>query len=78
MQTGHTLDWLVTRQDDCIVSDIDVTILISDHYCINATLNARKPPLPKKNTSFRQYKKIDKVQFLLDLEESDLITKPVD
>jgi hypothetical protein len=76
--SGHILDWVVTRKDDSIVSDTDVSIPLSDHHCINTTLNLRRPPLPKKTISFRQYKKIDKEQFQSDLEASDLITKPAD
>jgi exonuclease III len=76
--SGHILDWVISRSDDSIVSNVEVSIPISDHHCINATLNLKRPPLPKKTVSFRQYKKIDKQDFQSDLEKADLITTPAD
>ena len=76
--SGHTLDWVISRSDDDILSSVDVSVPLSDHHCINAILNLKKPPLPTKTITFWQYKKIDKERFLADLEESNLIKEPVD
>ena len=74
--SGHTLDWVVLRSDDNIASRTTISPPFSDHHCVNVILNMKKPPLPTKVISFRQYKKIDTDQFISDLEESDLIKKP--
>jgi hypothetical protein len=76
--SGHTLDWVISCSDDDIQSSVDVSVPLSDHHCIHAILNLKKPPLPTKTITFRQYKKIDKEKFLADLEESNLIKEPVD
>ena len=75
---GHILDWIITRSDDTLVTNVEVSTPIADHSSVNVLLNLKKPPLPKKTISYRQYKKIDKEEFKLDLEQSDLIVHPAD
>jgi exonuclease III len=74
--SGHTLDWVITHSEDDIVSKVEVSTPLSDHNCVDITLNLKKTPLPRKTISFRQYKKIDKELFVSDLRSSDLVIKP--
>ena len=75
---NHTLDWIITRSDDILVIGVDMSTPIAEHHSVNVILNMKKPPLPTKTMSFRQYKKIDKEEFTQKLEQSDLIAHPAD
>ena len=73
-KSGHTLDLLLSRQDRT-PSDIDVTdILMSDHYAVSFTLPTSKPPLPRKELTYRRLKAIDMEAFACDISESRLLS----
>ena len=74
--SGHTLDWIVTRSDDNIISDVTISLPLSDHYTVQANLNVQRPSLPPKKVSYRRYKNIDVDTLRADIESSDLIQKP--
>jgi hypothetical protein len=76
--SGHILDWVMSRAEDNIVCNVDVSVPISDHHCVNASVKLNRPPLPQKSVSFRQYRKIDMELFTSDLMKTDLILKPSD
>ena len=65
-QRGHTLDWLVTRDNDLIVNTDISTDLPSDHSAILATLNLPLPPKTKHPVTRRNIKRVDRSQFLDD------------
>jgi hypothetical protein len=73
---GHTLDLVITRSGDTIVSNIAVTPLdiIADHYPIHFKLDLRKPGPYRKEVISRKTRAIDKNQFRRDILQSDLIT----
>ena len=57
-QRGHTIDVVITHQDDGIISDIDVRdINISDHYFISFSVNVSVPKSYYKTITF--HKKLD-------------------
>ena len=45
-RSGHTLDWVLTRESDDIVSNVEISSLISDHHFIHWKLKLSKPILP--------------------------------
>ena len=55
---------------------MDVFTPGADHHSVNVILNMKNPTLSTKIISFRQYKKIDKEEFVQQLEQSDLIAHP--
>ena len=56
----HTLDLLISGSDDNIIKSVSV----NDRFWINAELNIYKPPLPKKEISFRKTRNIDVTEFI--------------
>jgi hypothetical protein len=75
---GHTLDLIITRLCDDMVSNIVVGDLISDHNVVSCKLNIKRPLLPTKKVRFRQLKSIDLDSFKADLLTLPLITNPED
>ena len=69
---GHTLDLLISRSDDNIIKSVSVDhgVAISDHCWINTELNSHKPPLPKKEISFRKTRNINVTEFINDISNS--------
>ena len=60
LESGHTLDLIITRQCDSLLTNISVTdCLLSDHSTLICDLILDKPPLPKKKISFRKTKVVD-------------------
>ena len=57
---GHTLDLIVTRCSDCILSaPPKVDCYLSDHASVCCKLASQRPPLLDKVITFRKYKGID-------------------
>ena len=50
-ERGHTLDLVITRQEDDLVASCDIGAFISDHNSLNAILNCSKTHSPRKKTS---------------------------
>ena len=72
-KNGHILDLVITRSDELCADRFIVTDLsLSDHYAVNCVLSLRKPPLEKKEISYRKLKHIDIQQF-----RDDIIQLPV-
>ena len=71
MKKGILLDLLISRSDDMIKSvSVNDGLVISGHLWINAELNIHKPPLPKKEISFRKTCNIDVTAFINDIANS--------
>jgi hypothetical protein len=80
---GHILDLVLTRpeQSPLQLEVADTLLKDCDHYAITFTLPTAKPPLPKKELSYRKYKAIDMDEFAVDIEKSQLgslVTNDVD
>ena len=57
---GHTLDLVLARPEDNLVSDCIVhDISMSDHYAVHFTLNRSKPCPPKSFSKTRNFQHID-------------------
>ena len=70
---GHTLDLIVTRCSDCILSaPPKVDCYLSDHASVCCKLASQRPPLLDKVITFRKYKGIDLESFKRDLDSSSL------
>ena len=72
---GHTLDLVITREDDDIIkSAVVIYRFISDHASVFYPLNSAKTPAVVKETNYRQLKAIDLDALPADLRDSDLCT----
>ena len=71
---GHTLDLVITRSDDDIVSNlsIDSPFVISDHAAVHFHLMLKKPVFDKKLITFRKLRSIDFDSFGSDVTNSSL------
>ena len=70
---GHTLDLVITRSNDNLISDLVVNNpLVSDHHVVHFDILTSKPSLPKKSISHRCFKKLDLSAFKKDVIESEL------
>ena len=76
---GHTLDLLITRADDDLVTSLSTYDAdFSDHFVVNCNLTIEKPSFTKKDIYFRACKTINMDLFLNDLQESCLLRNPPD
>ena len=74
---GHTLDLIITRAQDDIISPVTHhPPVMSDHQPLIFHLQAPKLPPEKKKISFRKIKEIDEKKFQHELSQSPLITSP--
>ena len=72
---GHTLDLFITRQSDNVtVRPSVVPAGFSDHSAVQLRLTLSKPPLQRKEISYRKLRCIDKCAFKADLLESPFVT----
>ena len=77
-EKGHTIDLIITRSSDQIVSSDPVSDeLFSDHFSISCSLSLLKPDLVAKEVTIRP-KTLDLQSFLDDLASSDLCNSPPD
>ena len=68
---GHTLDLLITRSDDDLVSNLNVTDpIISDHLAVHCKIAFKKPSYQRKEISYRNLKSVDKQRFITDIKKS--------
>ena len=78
-QPGHTLDLLITRNDDGILNSIWThDPAISDHFYINCSINFSKPGVSRKEIEFRKIKSINIECFRNDIAVSFLVESPSD
>ncbi len=74
-QSGHTLDLVITRSGDTLVSSIDIfNPAISDHEAIFVNLTVKKPEPVNKCIRYRCLKKINFGKFCDDLGKSPICT----
>ena len=69
--SGHILDLILTREEECISNSIKDK-LISDHSAVLFDLQIKKPPLPTKEIAYRKIKSINIESFIQDIKNSQL------
>ena len=71
---GHTLDLLITRTDDDIVTRVEIKDpMLSDHSAIHCKLRLKKPSPEQVNIHYRKLGSIDIDRFKDDLQNSNLL-----
>ncbi len=71
---GHILDLIITRAEDCLVSDIVVKDpVLSDHLAVHCKLKLKKLPAERREVSFRKLKSININSMREDLKSSTVI-----
>ncbi len=72
---GHILDLIITRTEDCLVSDIVVKDpVLSDHHAVHCKLKLKKLPAERQEVSFRKLKSININSMREDLKSSTVTT----
>ena len=67
---GHTLDLVITRSDNDLVSNLNVTDpIISDHLAVHCKIAFKKPSYKRKEISYQNWKSVDKQSFITDIKE---------
>lgn len=57
---GHTLDLLITRLDDKLISQVrTLPELLSDHNVVACDINLPSPPASRRSVSYRKTRDID-------------------
>ena len=75
---GHTIDLIITRDDDnCVVSTV-VDELISDHNAVHCSLQCATPHPDKKIVQFRKLKSLNPDELNKSVSETALCTTPID
>ncbi len=76
-RNGHTLDLLITRQNDSILNgQPTIDSYLSDHWSLLFDVTLRKPAPVIKTSSFRKIKSIHMEDLRSDLSQSDIICNP--
>ena len=61
---GHTLDLVMSRDDEDLIHEVQVDPLLhSHHHVVKCTILCAKPPPLKISTTFREYGKMDHERF---------------
>ncbi|XP_038061112.1 uncharacterized protein LOC119731897 [Patiria miniata] len=76
--SGHTIDFVITRQFDTLVQSVDTSDFVSDHCAVHCRLDLRKPRYVRHKITFRKITAIDPTKFKDDIATSPLITCPAD
>ncbi len=73
-KSGHTLDWIVTRESESVVNEVVIEDrLMSDHFWLLFSLDLQRPPAEKIQVKCRNIKSICIQDFKQDLQESKLL-----
>ena len=74
---GHTLDLIITRDSDNLITDLPVTdTFLSDHATVLCNLSILKGKPITRDVTFRKLKSIDLEVFTDDLRASELLLDP--
>ena len=66
-QKGHTLDWLVVREDCCLHQAGVKDLALADHKAVVCQLPFEHPKRPKRSVTSKNLKKIDLQNFQTDM-----------
>ena len=72
----HTVDLVISRAEENLVTSCDIGECVSDHNALNVTLNCCKEHPPRTIVSYRNLKSMNLVAFSQSIESSDLV-KPI-
>ena len=75
---GHTLDLVISRPSDKVVSGCVVSALIEDHFAVHMLVRVHRPVRPQKKITYCELDRIDADLFLSDLLTLPLLTVPSD
>ncbi|XP_072018475.1 uncharacterized protein [Amphiura filiformis] len=76
---GHTLDVIITRKAEDVVSNIKVVRDVPPrHYAVKCDIDISRPRSVKQVVKFRELRKIDILKFQDDIRNSPLSTDPAD
>ena len=75
---GHTLDLVISRPSDNVVSGCVVSALIEDHFAVHMLVRVHRPVRPQKKITYWELDRIDADLFLSDLLTLPLLTVPSD
>jgi hypothetical protein len=73
---AHRLDLILTRSGSLFVSDVLVSVLVSDHHLVSCSMGFFRLVKEKKTFSFRNNEAIDLDSLQEDLSSLPLITSP--
>ena len=65
--SGHTLDFLITREEDDLFASTSPGDIIADHSTVLAKLEVRRPHIVRKKMTYRKVKAIDREAFKIDI-----------
>ena len=68
-QSGSTLDCVISRSDERLISNVSVDELVSDHNLIHFTASFSKPQKPARTVDKRNWREIDIPTFTADVQE---------
>ena len=77
-QNGHVLDLVISRDNEDLLSSIEVSIFLTDHAAIHCSLKVTKLPTGKKLITHHNFKSIDHEKFPVDLCSFELVANPED
>ena len=64
---GHSLELVIYRKADNVVTDCSVSDLICDHFAVHTFVKAHGPPRPRKKITYRELHNINEENFLSDM-----------
>ena len=73
--SGHLLDYVITRRDNNLFSNIIVSDFISDHRVLHASLTCQRPHPARKQIQVRALRRIDDVALNGDLAGIEIDTE---
>ena len=73
---GHTLDLIITKLTDNLVSKTTVSDFLTDRGAVHCDLHLPKPQPLRESVQYRNYAAIDKEMFRVDIEASTLCLDP--
>jgi len=66
--SGHTIDYVITKNSETILRSVSVSSLISDHHAVHCSLDLKKPHHMKKQIVQRNYKTLDQTSLAKELD----------
>jgi hypothetical protein len=75
---GHTLDLVISRPSDNVVTNCVVSALIKDHFAVHMLVCAHRLVRPQKKITYRELSRIDADLFLSELLTLPLFVAPSD
>ena len=64
---GHTLDLVISRESDHLITDCHIGSLLSDHFVVSCTVQLTKPQPVKTTVTTRKLNRVDCESFKCDL-----------